>query len=340
MGRASRRMRRARASTTKEAPTVTKLRSPVDAIAVVPYLLGFHPLESLVVVALMGERGRLGPTLRVDLVDDPAHQEAFAEQVVSAMTRNGVRRVLFVIFSTHPEVADPIGELVADRFRAVGVDIEEGLRADGERWWSYSCTSPCCAVPGGTPYDAATSPAAADAVLAGMSAAPDRESLRELLAPAALDVRADVAAEIAVLEARGPCPRWTPVELAARLERASADPEAMTAAEIGWLGLAAQDEDARSLLLAASDRCAAEAAYDVWRHVTRHVDETLLPGPGSLAALAAWLSGRGALAWHAVELVQSVDSSEPLTRLVSTLLISATDPRCWPDGDDLADLVG
>src|SRR5512144_616101 len=44
-----------------------RLRSPGEILALVPYLLGFHPSESLVLVAVRGPRRRIVCTLRWDL---------------------------------------------------------------------------------------------------------------------------------------------------------------------------------------------------------------------------------------------------------------------------------
>ena len=47
----------------------SRLEGPADIVAMVPYLLGFHPAESLVVVALTGPANGSGPCMRIDLVD-------------------------------------------------------------------------------------------------------------------------------------------------------------------------------------------------------------------------------------------------------------------------------
>src|SRR4051794_41800677 len=46
---------------------VLRLSSSDDVLAAVPYLLGFHPERSLVVLGLAGPKGRLGVTMRMDL---------------------------------------------------------------------------------------------------------------------------------------------------------------------------------------------------------------------------------------------------------------------------------
>ena len=52
---------------TPKNPTVTKVTGPGDIVVIVPYLLGFDPTDSLVVIGLEGPRLRFGPCFRLDL---------------------------------------------------------------------------------------------------------------------------------------------------------------------------------------------------------------------------------------------------------------------------------
>ncbi len=49
---------------------VVRVSGPQGIIGSIPYLLGFHPEESLVMLCLRGERNRMGPVLRIDLPTD------------------------------------------------------------------------------------------------------------------------------------------------------------------------------------------------------------------------------------------------------------------------------
>src|SRR5689334_19075793 len=68
---------------------VTKVKDPADVISVVPYLLGFDPVEGLGVVALEGTPQAFRPCARLGLVseDDPPeaaeHQIAFVAELVA-----------------------------------------------------------------------------------------------------------------------------------------------------------------------------------------------------------------------------------------------------------------
>ena len=67
-------------STPPEAPVRLRLSSPADILAAVPYLLGFSPQQSLVVICLHGKEIKL--TMRVDIGSALELRAAFAERLL------------------------------------------------------------------------------------------------------------------------------------------------------------------------------------------------------------------------------------------------------------------
>ncbi len=57
--------------------------------------------------------------------------------------------------------------------------------------------------------------------------------------------------------------------------------------------------------------------------------DDLLGPVGSLAAFAAWLSGRGVLASHAAERVLQVEPDDPLALSVIRLCAASVNPAMW-----------
>ena len=72
---------RAAAQPLSDEQVQVSLRSPGDLADALPYLLGFHPDDSLVLVALHGEHGRFGGRMRVALPADAEMWPAVAEQL-------------------------------------------------------------------------------------------------------------------------------------------------------------------------------------------------------------------------------------------------------------------
>jgi hypothetical protein len=308
---------------------VVTMRSPADVIAMVPYLLGFELDESIVIVSLGGSRQRVGPIVRADLggpggLLDPA---LMADYLASVAGSRGYDAVLVVAYSTQREAADTAVAAVMARLAETGVRVREALRADGRRWWSYTCERECCP-PAGTPYDPSTTAAAALAVTMGLSKEPSRDALARQFARLGPAERCAIGAE-----ARGVhlSRRRQGVD-SRRLEdvvEASLASEAVARESLGLLLGAVQDLEARDVAWALMTRTSADRHFALWRDVMRAADDDLLPPAGALCAFAAWLSGQGAVAATAAEQVAAVRPDYPFLGLVAEIMARGISPDHW-----------
>ncbi len=162
-----------------------RLSDPGSIVDAIPFVTGFHPAQSLVVLSLRPPRKRLGLTMRADLL--PASSDpGFVERTVEALRRNDACAAILVVFSE--DGSDPATlpwrDLVtglADALVAAGIEVTEQLCVRRERWFSYSCLRSCCPADG-VPLRTGTSPIAAQAVLDGRVVLPDRDALLATLA--------------------------------------------------------------------------------------------------------------------------------------------------------------
>ncbi|MGH3446747.1 MAG: DUF4192 domain-containing protein [Nocardioidaceae bacterium] len=332
MSKRTRTLKKARARLSDNAaPPVTKITGPADAIAVIPYLLGFTPTQSIVVISLEGPRSRFGPCFRLDLAQSASDCAVEADYLMKLIRHHAFDKVLVVVFTDAPDRASAVLEPMLVALDAAAIEVEEALRADGSRWWSYGCLNPECCSPEGTPYDVSTSAAAADAVLTGMSVAADRESLRQQFEPDSNERRAEVQEAIAGLHEG---------ELSGGAKMASAriktvvgglvgSPDPMTPTDTAWLCLAVQDVQVRDCAWSMMTRENAEQHLDLWRHIMRQSPDDLMAPPGSLAAFAAWLSGKGVLASHAVDRVLGRCPDYSMAGVIRDLLECAVSPTSW-----------
>lgn len=332
MSRKGRALRKARLGAIGAGPLISKVKGPADVAVMIPYLLGFQPVESLVMVALAGPRKRFGPVLRVDLVDDPAMRSAQTEQIIGIAVSNRVSLVLIVAFSADCERADPMVGLVVESLAEHGVALEDAFRTDGHRWWSYVCHDPQCCSPDGVPYDAAASRVAVEAVVSGLSFAADREALRSRFTPDEAWQRdvGEVARRLRRLEPSG-CTRSAAAGLGTRVAASLAEPAELSAEETAWLALAVRLWSGQERVIAMVDRSNAAQHFELWRTVMCRVPDDLLPAVGCLAAFSAWLDGRGVLASHAVDRVLAVAPAHPLAGSLAALLSQAVNPRTWDE---------
>ncbi|MDR2454497.1 MAG: DUF4192 domain-containing protein, partial [Bifidobacteriaceae bacterium] len=90
-------------------PIAIKNASGLDVLAVIPVQLGFHPSDSLVVVALHPPRGRVGLAVRLDSLA-LAHQEGrdLVRRAVKRMRQRGADGVFAARYAL-PE-ARPVDE--------------------------------------------------------------------------------------------------------------------------------------------------------------------------------------------------------------------------------------
>ncbi len=302
---------------------VTKIQQPADIVAIIPYLLGFDPVESLVVVGLEGTRKRFGPCFRLDLAvaEDVDAQVAYIATLVAHL---GFGEVILVAFSDLPEHADPVVRGVCERMRRDGVGVHEALRADGSRWWSYTCDNPRCCPPSGSTYDADASRVSAEAVVAGMQRRPSRDALRDQFAP-------DPSRRDAIARARttSTVPLLDAADIIDAIDGALCDPAALEVSQQLQLMQSVQAVGPRDMAWMLMSRDTAGRHLALWAPLMRAAPDDLLAPVGSLAAFAAWLQGRGVLASHAAERVLEVQPDYSMATLIMQMLESAVDPMQW-----------
>ncbi|MDT0450244.1 DUF4192 domain-containing protein [Streptomyces hesseae] len=168
------------------------LRSPAELADALPYLLGFHPNDSVVMLALHGERGRFGGRLRLGIPGPeewPDVSRQLAETLISGCDKRGARPDGIVLFLCQDPAGGETGRQVMERLRPLAqslrlacgeldVPVYEALCLSDGRYWSYCCPDERCCPPDGAPLaPPGTSVMAAAAAYAGIQV---RGTLREM----------------------------------------------------------------------------------------------------------------------------------------------------------------
>jgi hypothetical protein len=172
---------------------VVRLSGPADILGVLPYRLGFHPTESLVVVCLEGPRRRDRLVMRLDL-PPAAGEEVVAAEVAERIAHVGASAAVAVVYTgarSRPRrgrlarsgLVRALRHALDDR----GIGLQEALLVADGRWWSYLCHDPVCCPAAGTllPAEptAATLRYAAEAVAQGEIVLADRDALLRSVEP-------------------------------------------------------------------------------------------------------------------------------------------------------------
>ena len=199
--------------TSRELPRI-RISDPGELIETVPYLLGFHPRESLVLIGLAGgadgaEPQQIQVTVRLDLPDPAAGGlDAEALRPLGDVLRRADSEAMAAVLVTESVRGDPRAseELTACRdlltvtMAAAGVEVLDVLVATGRRWWSLCCEQLGCCPDAGHQRALGCSEAAAQATFAGLVALPDRQAMAATLAGRSAEQRAALLPRLAEAE--------------------------------------------------------------------------------------------------------------------------------------------
>ncbi|MEJ8277322.1 DUF4192 domain-containing protein [Pseudonocardia spirodelae] len=307
------------------------LDRPGDLVAAVPVLVGFHPRDSLVLVALHGGPGpsRVGLTVRVDLPRSAASVRATCADAVAVLAGARPARAYAVV--VRATVRRDVARATRTALRAAGIEPvavlwATGTRA-GDRWEHLDPPGPRGEGPGeraGVLSDPASAPlGVAAAVHGGRAVLPDRAAVLAQLDPGAADV-ADQLRRARLLAA-GSGPARVPPAAGVELVDACLDAAAEGRLHVGdRLALAlcralavggVRDEALRRCL--GSD---APHAEQLWAVLVRALPSPERAHPLALLAVCALLRGDGALATGAVERALRERPDHVLASVVATCL--------------------
>lgn len=324
--------------TPSAAPVRLRATSLTDLLQLVPYLLGFHPTESVVAVLL--HRRRVLLTARVDLGPPMA---GLADQLARVTARHRATGVLFAVYSASPVLALVALDGLVDDLRLPRVI--DAVHVDAGRWWSLlhgGCLE-------GELLDRGH--LAAEAVFAGLSAEPDRsravaaadrppaDRLTALAAP--LSRQTDLIASWTPRACRFEAVRLVTAWLADVSSDVSSDPsidscrepdvrtEVLSTDELLRLGVLVADSDTRDAVMMLLEAGRAECLVACWSAVVAVLPDEHALAPLCLLGLSAWVGGHGALLVGCVERVEQSDPGYSLGRLLAQIADQAVPPSAW-----------
>jgi hypothetical protein len=326
-------------------PPTLRISGPADLLQAVPYLLGFHPESSLVVIGL--HRGQLVVTVRLDLVD--LGEPRVLADAIEAIRRGGATELVGVIYDDEWQPAAD-GALpwrgAADAFHSealrAGCEVIDVVLVNCGRWWSFCCEQASCCPPEGREVPQETSAFAAAAIYAGMVALPDRTALAAVVEPQPADVRERLApllehaehdAVRAILDGHGARhERSVKRAVFAAARRADAAPRGeviVTDADVARFGAALSGYQIRDSVWMAADDGRLDGRA-LWRELARRLPAPYDAAPLFLFGWCSWRAGNGALAGIAAERAVQSDPGYSAADLLLAALSRGLDPRQLP----------
>lgn len=313
---------------------MTTLTSPHDLLAAIPFLIGYHPQNSLVLVALKDEA--VGMAMRVDM---PSDLQASGYDLLASHFLRESADGAFVVAYVGQGAVDPENVLINTSAALVraGIDIKESLIVRDNRFRSMLCSDlTCCPPEGSVVPDLDSSRIAAEHVIAGhpmpfesvdglvqsIAAVPssfesvwqdevhafwvssDSEEIQELQRDGATAV-IDLAGEYR--EGRGAEDR----ELAARV--------------IGRLS----DIQVRDFALGSHTDESADYYWVMWRDLLRIAPRGFVAPVACLFAAMAYERGEGALAHKGLERALGDDDQYSLAHLLRRVFTAGWPPQSF-----------
>ncbi len=312
---------------------MTTLTSPHDLLAAIPFLIGYHPENSLVLVAL--KESAVGMAMRVDMPTDIATEsyDLLASHFVREAAE-GAFIVAYVGAATDPE---PVLINTSAALMRAGIAIKESLIVQDGRYRSMLCHDSECCPPAGNPIpDIGSSRVAAEHVIAGhpmpfSNVAGLVQSIAAL--PSSFDeqwqseVRAywveSDAEDLLDLQRDG---ATAVIDLAGEyMQGRGAEDRELVARIIGRVS----DIQVRDFALGSHNEESADAYWQMWRDLLLVAPRGFVAPIASIFAALAYERGEGALAHKALDRALADDERYSLALLLRRVFTAGWPPQSF-----------
>lgn len=312
---------------------MTTLTSPHDLLAAIPFLIGYHPENSLVLVALKDDA--VGMAMRVDMPTDIAPESY--DLLASHFVREAAEAALLVAYVDTETDPEPVLINTSAALLRAGISIKESLIVSDGRYRSMLCHDSECCPPLGSPIpDIDSSRIAAEHVIAGhpmpyanvsglvqsiaaLPSAMEESWQREVQAfwvegdsENLLDLQRDGATAV--------------IDLAGEYTQGrGAEDRELAARVIGRLS----DIQVRDFALGSHNDETADAYWQMWRDLLLIAPRGFVAPIASIFAALAYERGEGALAHKALDRSLADDERYSLALLLRRVFTAGWPPQSF-----------
>jgi uncharacterized protein DUF4192 len=330
---------------TPQTGLVVRVKSPTSLLTVIPHLLGFRPQASVVVLGCAPPRDRISVTLRYDLPDPPDAVLAteIAAHAVGVVGSQQLTAMVAVGYGTEAQV-DPVAGALRYAARKAGIDLQDVLRVEDGRYWSYKCGDEACCPAEGVSFDPDSDSAAAALTLTQPPVLADRAAVAARVAPlggiAAASMRratrrAEQHARRMLAKVRksgrlGAARQMIAAEglnaVGTMIATYRAGGRYATDYQIAWITVALRDLRVRDDAWARMDPEYLDAHRRLWIDVVRRAQPGYVAPPAALLAFVAWQSGDGALANVALDRALADEPKYSMALLLRQVITAGAPP--------------
>ena len=312
---------------------MTTLTSPHDLLAAIPFLIGYHPENSLVLVALKDDT--VGMALRVDMPTDIALESY--DLLASHFQREAADAALVVAYVDSQTDPEPVLINTSAALLRAGISIKESLIVSDGRYRSMLCHDSECCPPLGSPIpDIDSSRIAAEHVIAGhpMPYANVSGLVQSIAAlPSAMEEswQSEVQAfwvesdseNLLDLQRDG---ATAVIDLAGEYTQGrGAEDRELTARVIGRIS----DIQVRDFALGSHNDETADAYWQMWRELLLIAPRGFVAPIASIFAALAYERGEGALAHKALDRALADDDRYSLALLLRRVFTAGWPPQSF-----------
>ncbi len=285
--------------------TATELTSPHDLLAAVPFMVGYHPKDSLVAMAL--RENKVVMAMRVDFPTEDL-MVTTSSTIASHLIREGASEAIVVGYlPSAVHHIDPLAQL-REVIAAHGVLIKECIEVRAERFRSTLCADIACCPPAGNPLPSLSdSRVTAEQVAAGnplpfldldemkrsLAAQPlDKELGRAIKKLSEIDYDSD---EVTALQREG---ANAINELALEFSK---EGRSQNKALIALVLVRLLDLQIRDYAMGMATEATSEQLWDMWRWLLRIAPRGYVAPVAVIFATISYERGDGALAQRALD---------------------------------------
>ena len=312
---------------------MTTLTSPHDLLAAIPFLIGYHPENSLVLVALKDDT--VGMALRVDMPTDIALESY--DLLASHFQREAADAALVVAYVDSQTDPEPVLINTSAALLRAGISIKESLIVSDGRYRSMLCHDSECCPPLGSPIpDIDSSRLAAEHVIAGhpMPYANVSGLVQSIAAlPTAMEERwqrevqtfwvESDSENLLDLQRDG---ATAVIDLAGEYTQGrGAEDRELTARVIGRIS----DIQVRDFALGSHNAETADAYWQMWRELLLIAPRGFVAPIASIFAALAYERGEGALAHKALDRALADDDRYSLALLLRRVFTAGWPPQSF-----------
>ena len=297
------------------------VRTVEEAVTLAPYLLGFQPTESLLMIVADDGAACQGFVARADLdgLESAPAMNAFAARVGPLA---GQGRTVVLAFSKDQDRGMVTLASAVEAMK--GMNIGDAAWTDGEYWRSIFCDEQGC----GENHRFVPDPTiAAEAVYRGLTVLPSRTSLVDKLSGPGRTCDPDTRRLLA--NSRRRLSRKDDNTVEVRCQALFESGDEINDAVVTELAVAVQRSDVARRLWMSMEWADASRWLRIWSRAVEIIPDRMAPAPLSLCGLAGWLSGEGAVAAVCARRCEFMVGTADLPAALTVIVDAFVPPKLW-----------